>query len=216
MDISLNKIIKGYGNFRKKYLSSQAKTIQHLMYAEQNPDIMIISCCDSRVEPSMIFECDPGDLFTVRNIASIVPPYEKDNLHHGTSAALEFGVKFLNVKNLILIGHSNCGGIRALLNENFEENDFISNWIEVSKDAVLQCKSNSCSLEDCIKLSLNKSYENCMTFPWIKEKVEEGTLFLHRWFFNLQTGTMTAYNPASCKYEDLEIAYAQTGQKHSS
>jgi len=204
MDISLKKIIKGYGRFRKNYLNSKTKTIQQLMHADQNPDIMIISCCDSRVDPAIIFECDPGDLFTVRNIASIVPPFEKDTMHHGTSAALEFGIKFLKVKNLILIGHSNCGGIRALLSQNFEENDFISNWLDVSKGALMKCNETSCSLEECIKFSLDESHKNCLTFPWIKERIESGALNLHRWYFNLQTGMMTAYDEATGTYIDLE------------
>lgn len=207
MEASLKKLVKGYIKFRRKYVSCESKTIAQLMHADQQPEVMIISCCDSRVDPSFIFECDPGDLFTVRNIASIVPPFEKDNLHHGTSAALEFGITILNVKHLILIGHSNCGGIRALLNQNFQENDFISNWLEVSKDALTKCKETSCSLEECIKLSLDKSWENCMSFPWIKQKVEEGKLKVHRWFFNLQTGIMSTHDEASGSYIDLETKY---------
>lgn len=174
------------------------------MHADQNPEIMIISCCDSRVDPAIIFECDPGDFFTVRNIASIVPPYEKDDMHHGTSAALEFGIKFLQVKHLIIIGHSNCGGIRALMNDKFQANDFISNWLNVAKEALAQCNATSCSLEECIKLSLEQSYKNCLTFPWIKERIENGTLKLHRWFFNLQTGIMSAHNQADNKYIDIQ------------
>lgn len=199
MDINLRKIIKGYDNFRKKYLSS----MQQLMHADQQPKIMIISCCDSRVDPAIIFECDPGDLFTVRNIASIVPPYEKDQAHHGTSAALEFGIKFLNVNHLILLGHSNCGGIRALLNTNFEENDFISGWLNISKNALTKCQETSCSLEECIKLSLEQSHINCLSFPWIKERIEKNELNIHRWFFNLQTGQIEQYNSQTSKFVEL-------------
>ena len=195
MDTSLNKLLKGYQQFRKNY--DQLYLMPNKISADQEPKIMIISCCDSRVDPAIIFECDPGDLFIVRNIASIVPPYEKDNLHHGTSAALEFGINFLKVKHLILLGHSNCGGIRALMNEKFEENDFISNWVGIVTN-IACCNQDkneaSCSLEECIKQSLNKSYENCMTFPWIKSKQEQNLLRIHRWYFNLQTGTISAFS----------------------
>jgi len=204
MEISIKKLVKGYAKFRTKYTNCETKTLATLMDADQRPEVMIISCCDSRVDPGIIFECNPGDLFTVRNIASIVPPYEKDKMHHGTSAALEFGIKFLQIKHIIIIGHSNCGGIRALMNDKFETNDFISNWLDVAKEALIQCNKTSCSLEECIKLSLEQSEKNCLTFPWIKERVENGTLTLHRWYFNLQTGKMSAHNESNNEYIDIQ------------
>ena len=89
--------------------------MEYLSYHGQKPHAMVVSCCDSRVDPALILQCEPGDLFVVRNVANIIPPFEKDEAHHGTSAALEFGIRFLNVQHLILLGHSQCGGIQALL-----------------------------------------------------------------------------------------------------
>lgn len=194
MEISLNKILKGYGSFRRKYVNSEKQVIQRLIHDDQKPEIMVVACCDSRVDPAIIFECDPGDLFVVRNIANIVPPYEKDNFHHGTSAALEFGINFLKVKHLVILGHSNCGGIRALMNKNFVENDFISNWVGILDNiACFGQGEEGCSVEECVKQSLHQSYKNCMTFPWIKQKVDVDELRIHRWYFDLQTGTVSAF-----------------------
>src|SRR6185437_8403185 len=100
MQSSLNKIIQGYKKFREKYGASDNTIMQHLASDGQQPKIMVVSCCDSRVDPALLLQCDPGDLFVVRNVANIVPPFEKDEAHHGTSAALEFGVRGLHVKHL--------------------------------------------------------------------------------------------------------------------
>src|SRR5437660_12639651 len=127
MEQSLIKIKQGYQIFREKYAQGDSSVMQFLSHYGQQPQIMVVACCDSRVDPALILQCDPGDLFVVRNVANIIPPYEKDEAHHGTSAALEFGICFLKVKHLILLGHSQCGGYQALLNSHENENDFITN-----------------------------------------------------------------------------------------
>src|SRR5579864_1704780 len=125
MEKSFTKILQGYQLFRKKYALGDKSVMHSLSHYGQEPQIMVVACCDSRVDPAVILQCDPGDLFVVRNVANIVPPYEKDEAHHGTSAALEFGICFLQVKHLILLGHSQCGGIQALLeSDNSNKNDF--------------------------------------------------------------------------------------------
>lgn len=162
MKKSFNKAITGYRHFRDKYVHGDRSIMQHLSRHGQNPEMMVVACCDSRVDPALILQCDPGDLFVVRNVANIVPPYEKDEAHHGTSAALEFGVCYLKVKHLILLGHSQCGGIQALLDrEGLEQNDFITNWVSL-------IQSPDCTEENPEKFAqtaLHQSYRNCMTFP---------------------------------------------------
>src|SRR5215813_8002124 len=118
MENSFKKILHGYQLFREKYAHGDNSVMQYLSHYGQTPEMMVVSCCDSRVDPAVILQCDPGDLFVVRNVANIVPPYEKDEAHHGTSAALEFAIRILNVKHLILLGHSQCGGIEARLHAN--------------------------------------------------------------------------------------------------
>src|SRR5579883_1928432 len=128
------KMLQGYQAFREKYAQGDQSVMQYLSNYGQKPEVMVVACCDSRVDPALILQCDPGDLFVVRNVANIVPPYEKDEAHHGTSAALEFGVRFLKIQELILLGHSQCGGIQALINsENANHDDFITNWVSVIK-----------------------------------------------------------------------------------
>lgn len=193
MKQSLNKMLKGYQSFRKKYASGNKSIMRNLSQNGQQPEIMIVSCCDSRVDPALILQCDPGDLFVVRNVANIVPPYENDNLHHGTSAALEFGICFLQVKHLILLGHSQCGGIHALLqhkHKGFSPNDFITPWVSQIDTHNLTEES----VDDCAKLALAQSYQNCLTFPWIKQSIENATLHIHLWFFDIQSGQIFAYD----------------------
>jgi carbonic anhydrase len=202
MDKSFIKILKGYQEFRKKYTLGDQSIMQYLSHYGQQPQVMVVACCDSRVDPAVILQCDPGDLFVVRNVANIIPPYEKDEAHHGTSAALEFGICFLNVKHLILLGHSQCGGIQALLNsDDSNQNDFITNWVSLIKthDSSLQ------STDDCAKFALQQSYENCLTFPWINEKVLQQKLLIHLWFFDIKMGQIFTYSDVKKEYQPLDL-----------
>ncbi len=179
---------------------TDALCAQLLHHHGQQPKIMVVACCDSRVDPALILQCDPGDLFVVRNVANIVPPYEKDDAHHGTSAALEFGIRFLNINHLILLGHSQCGGIQSLLNEeSIRHNDFIMNWVSVIK-AHQECDHGT---DDYAKLALHKSHENCLSFPWIADKVTEEKLTIHLWFFDIQSGQLFTYSEQEQKYIPL-------------
>lgn len=179
MTHSLKKILSGYFDFRKQYAVGDQSVMRHLATQGQKPEIMVVACCDSRVDPSLILQCDPGDLFVVRNVANIVPLYECDEKHHGTSAALEFGICYLNVKHLIIFGHSQCGGIEALINsENLKQNDFISNWV-----SLIDLHGHSQDTNVVAKNALSLSFDNCLTFPWIKKRVDENKLAIHRWFF---------------------------------
>jgi carbonic anhydrase len=199
MKKSIQKLVQGYHNFRTKYALGDASVMQGLSLHGQKPEIMIVACCDSRVDPALILQCDPGDLFVVRNVANIVPPYEKDEKHHGTSAALEFGIRFLQVKNLIIFGHSQCGGIETLCSGADDgKTDFIRNWVSIvqTHDAVLQA-------DEYAKLALTTSYDNCLTFPWIKERIENEQLTVHRWFFDIKEGQIYTYMHHERTYRPL-------------
>lgn len=202
MKSSFNKIVNGYQMFRDKYAHGDKSIMQYLSHYGQKPEVMVVACCDSRVDPALILQCDPGDLFVVRNVANIIPPYEKDDAHHGTSAALEFGIRFLNIKHLILLGHSQCGGIQALLNaEDSNKNDFISNWVSLIKPT--DCDSTDS--DDYAKQALKKSYQNCLTFPWINNKVIEQTLKIHLWFFDIKLGKIFTYSDNEDTYLPLSM-----------
>lgn len=189
MEKFLAKILQGHKEFHEKYVNGNDAIMQQLSDFGQQPQMMVVSCCDSRVDPALILQCDPGDLFVVRNVANIVPTYEKDEFHHGTSAALEFGICYLNVKHLVILGHSQCGGIQALMkSESLSQNDFIGNWV------ALIDKPASGDVDECSQKALLQSYQHALTFPWIKERVENGTLLMHLWFFNIKEGEIYQYS----------------------
>jgi carbonic anhydrase len=201
MQESFNKILQGYKKFRKKYAIGHRSVMQYLSSHGQHPQAMVVACCDSRVDPALILQCDPGDLFVVRNVANIVPPYEKDEAHHGTSAALEFGISMLKVKHLILLGHSQCGGIKALLDQSdADSNDFITNWVSLIKAKAIP----NIEADEYAKLALKQSLQNCMTFPWIREQVMQEALRVHLWFFDIKTGHIVTYSETEREYMPLD------------
>lgn len=196
----VDKMLEGYQAFRNKYVhGGDTSTMYELSRHGQKPQIMFVACCDSRVDPAVILQCDPGDLFVVRNVANIVPPYEKDEKHHGTSAALEFGVRFLGIEHLILLGHSQCGGMQSLLDNDGSHNDFITNWVSIVKTPEVK----PTSADEYAKLSLQQSHQNCMDFPWIAERVAQKTLTIHLWFFDIKTGQIFYYCEEEKAYKPL-------------
>lgn len=204
MDKSFDKVLRGYETFRKKYALGDKSIMQYLSRYGQKPEVMVVACCDSRVDPALILQCDPGDLFVVRNVGNIIPPYEKDEAHHGTSAALEFAVRFLKIKHLIILGHSQCSGISVLLNDkNSKKNDFITNWVSIIKtDHFYGCQQNS---DDYAKLALKQSYQNCTTFPWLNKKMCNKEVSIHLWFFDIKTGQIFTYSEGEKIYKPLDF-----------
>lgn len=188
---NFKKMLEGYRNFRHKYVNKENSVMAQLSTQGQHPKMLIVSCCDSRVDPGLILNCDPGDLFIVRNVANIIPPFERDFGYHGTSAALEFGINFLKIRHLVIMGHTQCGGLSALFNGIDQDTDFIEKWVSIidntKKDSNITCE------KDQIKTSLQASYENCMTFPWIRDKVDKKELSIHRWFFEIATGEILCH-----------------------
>lgn len=201
MKASFDKMVQGYQAFRQKYAGGDNSIMQQLASNGQKPETMIIACCDSRVDPALILQCHPGELFVVRNVANIVPPYEADEGHHGTSAALEFGICYLNVKHLILLGHSQCGGIDALLNaEHLQQNDFITRWVSLIRNS----KPALQDTETLAKAALIHSYHNCLSFPWIQERIAQKSLSMHLWYFDIKTSQIVRYCFQNEAYLPLE------------
>lgn len=201
----IKKLIDGNKQFRKKYFRGDTTLYNELVEFGQKPKTMVIACSDSRVDPAMIFNCQPGELFVVRNVANLIPPCEDSNTYHGTSAALEFGVRFLEVEHIIVFGHTQCGGIRALLEQTEQVVDknhsrFISKWMEIARPAYdsVVSQHKQVSLEDritlCEQYALINSLNNLKTFPWIQEQLQSGKLSVHAWYFNLETGLIHMYD----------------------
>ena len=193
----LEKLLKGHQRFLDGYYKENSERLKALA-EKQTPEIAMVSCCDSRVDPSILFDLEPGDIFIVRNVANLVPPYEIKGEYHGTSAALEFAVTGLMVKQIIILGHANCGGIRALIEENsdIKQDGFINNWIQIAaaaKEEVLarsELKTVEQQIDACEKTAIRYSMDNLMTYPWIKARVEAGELELIGCYYDLHSGEL--------------------------
>ncbi len=200
----IKKLIDGNKQFRKKFFNSNNSVFEELVQYGQKPKIMIIACCDSRIDPAMIFNCQPGELFVIRNVANLVPICESSDTYHGTSAALEFGTRFLEVEHIIIFGHTQCGGIQALFeNEKVMDkkpHSFIAKWMEIARPAYdkVKIENNKMSLQDkvtlCEQYALVNSLNNLKTFTWIKERLNTKKLFVHAWYFDLSTGQIHMYD----------------------
>lgn len=194
-------LIDGYKRFYKKSFEKKQEFYGNLSKEGQSPKFLVISCCDARVHPAQIMDTNPGDIFVIRNVANLVPVNEPDGKSHGTSAAMEFAVKHLNVKHIIVLGHSQCGGIKTLMEgEHFSnEYSFVDPWMGIAKNARLSVleKHKGKSFEEqctyCEKASIEISLNNLMTFPWIKEKCDSGELNIHGWYFNIKTGALLGH-----------------------
>lgn len=199
---SLRPFLEGYRQFRDQYFRENRAFIETLMTKGQKPKAMMIACSDSRIDPSLKFGAGPGDLFIVRNVANLVPPYAPDETYHGTSAALEFAVRDLEVEHLIVMGHAKCGGIHALMHHGDHGaghaaghgDDFVSSWVKIAeparKAALAATRDPAAAQRICEQESVKTSLENLMTFPWIAERVRAGKLQIHGWYFDLGTGTL--------------------------
>lgn len=202
----IKRFIAGYKRFHDNYFVGNQELFARLK-AGQNPSAMVIACSDSRVDPAILLDCQPGDLFMVRNVANLVPPYEKGAGLHGVSTALEFGVDVLGVSHLIVLGHSSCGGVRALMEGT--QGDFMGSWVNIAaraKARVLAEFATASAQEQCHaceEASILVSLENLLTFPWIRQRVELGRLTLHGWYFDLDGGDLVAYDPAIGRFVSL-------------
>ena len=206
----INKLLEGFKRFRHNIFDENPGLFDRLNKQGQTPKTIVVGCCDSRVDPAIVTDCDPGDLFIIRNVANLVPPFETGGNYHGTSAALEFGVRNLEVENIIVLGHAQCGGIRALMNPapgSEQHEGFVPGWMKVASNArnrvlsrmhgePLEKQQRACE-QEAILVSL----DNLLTFPWILERVAQKKLTLHAWYFDLEHGELLRFNPSSNIFE---------------
>ena len=192
-----------YRRFHHRIFVPNADQYEELATFGQNPEIMIISCCDSRVDPETIFNAMPGELFVARNVANLIPPYELGGKFHGVSAALEFAVLNLRVKHVVVMGHANCGGVKAALDQSAAiqtESMFISRWMSMLDEARLsvlashQTKSNAEKLDALEKEGVKTSIKNLRSFPFVREREEKGKLNLHGAHFDISSGVLSILN----------------------
>ncbi|MCT4574805.1 MAG: carbonic anhydrase [Alphaproteobacteria bacterium] len=206
--MSINKLIKGYQNFYKDYNESEEHLLKRLENA-QNPSTVIVACSDSRVDPALITNANYGDIFVIRNVANIIPPCENDySTHHGTSSALEYAVRNLKVDNLIVMGHSNCGGIKALMDTDLSNgaDSFIEDWIDLMKDVkarVPKDLSYEEQLSYCEKEGIKQSLQNALSFDFVQKRHDKGELKVLGWYFDLTSGKMLQYDAHKDTFIDL-------------
>ncbi len=203
------RLLAGHRNFMHGRYSAESGRYASLAREGQAPETMIIACCDSRSAPETIFDAGPGELFVLRNVANLVPPYEPDGEFHSTSAALEFAVQSLKVKHIVVMGHGRCGGIRAALSSGqtpLSPGDFIGKWMSliapaaetVAATTLMTNTERQTALE---RISIRYSIANLRTFPCIKILEDKGKLTLHGAWFDISTGELWAMNRETGDFE---------------
>jgi carbonic anhydrase len=196
----MEQLIEGYRRFRTNAWSARAGQFRDLADAGQKPQALVVACSDSRADPAMIFDTAPGQLFMVRNVANLVPPYDPDGDLHGTSAALEFGVRVLEVPNIVVMGHQRCGGVHSLIH-GFPERaqDFVEPWMRMAQPALDAARAAGTPfdlLDDvCEHETVKLSLTNLRTFPWIAEREADGRLTLHGFRFGIADGVLERLQP---------------------
>ncbi|HMD50669.1 MAG TPA: carbonic anhydrase [Bryobacteraceae bacterium] len=195
----MNILLEGYRRFRANGWPERRRVFESLAENGQFPKALVVACIDSRVDPAVIFDAAPGELLTIRNVANLVPPYAPDGDYHGTSAALEFGIRVLEVRHLIVLGHGLCGGVRALLDRAPEQaHEFIPAWMSIAEPARLRTLNRG-SAENahayCEHEVIKVSLANLMTFPWIAERVGAGKLALDGAWFDIRSGVLMTLQP---------------------
>jgi carbonic anhydrase len=199
------ELVDGYRAFRAGRYAEQAALYRALARRGQSPRTMIVACCDSRADPATIFNAGPGELFVVRNVANLVPPYEPDGDYHGTSAAIEFAVTGLDIDNIVVLGHGQCGGIAAFLDAGrapASAGDFIGKWMSLldSARAALPAPPGAGHHDHQRHVehaAIRHSLDNLISFPFIRERVAAGRLRLRGGWFDIASGRLLAPDPAT-------------------
>jgi len=190
-------LISGYQTFTSQRLPAEQSRYRELSERGQSPAVMVIGCCDSRVSPEVIFDAGPGELFVVRNVANLVPVYQPDGGAHGVSAALEYAITVLRIRHVVVLGHAQCGGIRAFIDniEPLSPGDFIGRWMSmfVKPGEVVEQRERESMADFTVRIekaAVFRSLENLMTFPFVRERVERGEMELHGAYFGVAEGSL--------------------------
>ena len=211
MTALIKELRAGHSRYKETRLPDYQPLFKKLADRGQNPKALVIACSDSRVDPALMFDQEPGDLFIVRNVANLVPPYEPKPGYHGTSAALEFAVKGLEVSDIIVMGHAQCGGIQALIgmaDGKQPEGEFIGPWMSIAAHAVqIAQQGNNKDRNRAVQTEqavVRLSLQNLETFPWVTERIANGSLELHGFYFDISNGFVQWLNPTEDKFEDFD------------
>lgn len=207
--LGINSLMSGYKKFYYKYFLFRRSIYKELVKNGQSPKALVIACCDSRVDPALVTNAAPGDIFVVRNIANFVPCFEdQTNKNLATGAAIEFAVKYLDVDHIILLGHNHCGGIKALVNpETLDELPLVKQWVKYGEPALDLVRDKDPSAPDylhhCELAGIKVSFENLKKYPFVAEKLAAKSLTLHGWYLDLATGHILDYDYELDKFTNL-------------
>lgn len=215
MNKAVYRLMAGFRKFREKYYlqyDSEHSVYYRLAHQGQTPKTLLIACSDSRVDPAILFGSEPGELFVVRNVASLVPPCEPSAKgFHGTSSAIEFAVTGLKVENIVVIGHRQCGGIRALMTRGENDQSFVGQWMSIAEEArkTVLADATLVTEEDRLKRAemeaVRVSIKNLYTFPFVTEAIDKGTLQVFGAYFDLELGQLWEYHHLTQAFRQLEI-----------
>src|SRR5947209_6543703 len=205
------QLIDGYRTFASQRLPTEQSRYRDLSVRGQSPEVMVIGCCDSRVSPEVIFDAGPGELFVMRNIANLVPVYQPDQNAHGVSAALEFAVNVRRVKHIVVLGHAQCGGIRAFVDKAapLSPGDFIGKWMAmfVKPGEVVEQRDHETMADFVVRIekaAVFRSLENLMTFPFVRKAVERGEMRLHGAYFGVAEGSLFVLDQATKEFRSVK------------
>ena len=210
--IEILRLMAGFRKFRDKYFANEHPLYQRLNTGGQSPKTLIIGCSDSRVDPAIITSASPGELFVVRNVANLVPPFETGGKFHGVSAAIEFAVVNLLVENVIILGHRQCGGIRALMSDQgTQANGYVHQWVRIAQDAkdrVLKAHPGEDEETLCRHAEMESivtSLNNIRTFPFVQTAIQDRGLSVMGIYFDLELGQLITYDEDMGEFRNLEF-----------
>ena len=198
-----HQLVEGLQRFRREYFPKFREHYQRLVSDGQSPNTLFIGCADSRVVPDLLTSTLPGDLFVVRNVGNVVPPYEVGGGFHGVSAGIEFATLALEVKDIVVCGHSHCGAVRALFVPPREEAPHMSKWLELVRPAMSGTELTPEALRQTEMRSIALQVERLMTFPTVSARVERGDLCLHGWYYVIEEGRVLGLDIASGEFSAL-------------
>ena len=204
-------LIDGYRTFASQRLPTEQNRYRELSERGQSPTVLLIGCCDSRVSPEVIFDVGPGELFVVRNVANLVPVFQPDGGAHGVSAALEYAVQVLKVKHVVVLGHAQCGGIKAFIDDidPLSPGDFIGKWMQMfikpgEKVSQREHESRQEFTTRIEKAAVFRSLENLMTFPFVRNAVERGDMSLHGAYFGVAEGSLFVLDAEAKEFRGVD------------
>ena len=205
------QLLEGYRSFATQRLPTEQTRYRDLSVKGQSPQVMVIGCCDSRVSPEVIFDAGPGELFVVRNVANLVPVYQPDGGAHGVSAALEYAIRALRIRHIVVLGHAQCGGIRAFIDkiEPLSPGDFIGRWMQmfIKPGEVVEQRDHETMLDFTVRIekaAIFRSLENLQTFPFVRRQVDAGKLELHGAYFGVAEGSLFVLDKATKEFRSVQ------------